>query len=181
VLGKPANGLTLSAAVAYNRAKYAENFLAACDPGWVDPATNLPAIPGCTPFSPETPAQGVVAAVDQLPNAPKWKAVVSGEYEHPLTDRLWIFAQADVNYRSGIYLSEVPDVNRLGDQTRIGARLGVRSDDDRWGVAVFGRNLNQKRFLTGIYRDFFSPNDILFQTYTPDSTRVVGVTLDMRF
>jgi iron complex outermembrane receptor protein len=69
----------------------------------------------------------------------------------------------------------------------VGARLGVRSPDKRWSIAVFARNLFDDRAPVFLYAPYLLANTTapgvtaVGRSYSTDSFRLVGVTLDGRF
>ncbi len=166
VFGKPIPGLTLNGGLTYDLATYG-------------------------PYTAQNVELNYVSVKgDQIAFTPKVKATMSGEYTRPVSDWADGFIQADVVFKSKINFDAAPDaLTTIGNQTTIGARLGIRSPDKRWGVSVFVRNLLDQRtpanlqvgplenFSGGLDGGIPSAAHIL----SIDSFRLVGFTLDGRF
>ena len=119
----------------------------------------------------------------QLAYAPAYKFTFSGEYEHPVSGSLKGFLAADTVWKSRIRY----EANSLTETTfrphwAVGGRVGLRTEDDRYQLAVFARNL------------FNVHEPLLFQSsypyggatnvgaiYGPQSYRQVGLSLDAKF
>lgn len=124
----------------------------------------------------------------QLAGAPKWKVTVAGEYSRDLGRNLQSFVSADLVYTSAIDFAEFADpLQETGDHAIVGARLGVRSADKHWSIAVFARNLFDDREPPFLYAPYLLASvtapGITTQgrSYSIDSFRLVGVSLDGRF
>ena len=69
-------------------------------------------------------------------------------YEIPLSDTLALAVQPSASYRSSQFFSA--DNSPLLEQKGywlVGGRITLKSEDDRWEVAVFGRNLTRKKYI----------------------------------
>jgi iron complex outermembrane receptor protein len=174
--GNPVRGLNLNAGVIYNKAWYSPDFLVACSqelsPGQGD----------CTSVG----GAGVTHPVSQLANTPKWRVLLNGEYARPITQSLTGFIQGDLVYTTKYDLSPTPNpMTRVGDQTFIGARVGVRAEDGRWGLSVFVRNLldnTYPQFVGDPLAAFDGGGKTAYWTLPNlDWHRRWGVTLDARF
>ena len=93
---------------------------------------------------------GGTLAGEQVLSAPKHKLTLSGEYERTFAAGMKGFLNMNAIYKSDILLSPRGGVGSPATQfgkyiypahTTLGASIGVRSADDRWTVALFGRNL----------------------------------------
>lgn len=83
----------------------------------------------------------------ELPFSPKYQAALGFNYKLPIpVSSSWTIG-ADASYQSQIYTS-VQDIEstRLPAQTFINARIGWTSPDERWTVALSGKNLQDKRY-----------------------------------
>jgi iron complex outermembrane receptor protein len=164
-------GFTFNAGLIYNESNFGKDFSVAC-------------------FDPTTYTNGRCDAVRQLPYAPKWKGTVSGEYSVDLSDRMSGFAQLDFVYASSYpYLSDPLNEYESPEKKQVGARLGIRSSDDKWGAALFCRNCFDQRYPVTLARDGLAGADggrvvglpdPTYQYFNLDSYRVVGVTLDVK-
>jgi iron complex outermembrane receptor protein len=175
--GKPLPNLTLNGGVLYDDAQYSPGYTVACSPLLV------PGQGGC--FTAD--GKNEMNSVRNLIFAPNWKVVFSVEYDHPVASGLTGYVQSDVVYTSRFNYSATPDPNLVAPEfTRLGARVGIRTDSGRWGVAVFARNLLDQRIPTYVGGDpLSSSNGLAGRSYVQglnlDSYRVVGVSLDGHF
>jgi iron complex outermembrane receptor protein len=93
---------------------------------------------------------GTVSIVDnKLPNAPSTSATLAADWDALRGDRLVFTVHGDLAYASEQYFepANLPAL-RQGGYTTYNARLALHPADDRWEVAVWGRNLGDKFFLT---------------------------------
>lgn len=124
----------------------------------------------------------------QIAGAPRWKVNLAAEYSHDLGDNLQGFISADLVYTSSVDFAEYSDpLQTVPGHAIVGARLGVRSPDKRWSIAVFARNLFDDRAPVFLYAPYLLANTTapgvtaVGRSYSTDSFRLVGVTLDGRF
>ncbi|UAK22869.1 TonB-dependent receptor [Sphingomonas nostoxanthinifaciens] len=119
----------------------------------------------------------------QLAYAPKYKFTFSGEYEHPITDRFKGFIAADAVWKSRVRY----EANQIRDTTYLphwvmGGRLGARTADDRFALAVFARNLfNVHEPLLMQSSLPYNGADNVGAIYGPSSFRQVGLSVDAKF
>ena len=182
VFGRPAPGLTVNLGAQYANAKYGDGYFVAC-------AQLQTAAQGCENV---TNAGGAVigkadnAGGNRLVGSPQWKVTGSGEYQHQLSGNLAGFVAADVVYTSRInYNAAYDPLNANASAAIFGARLGVRTEDGRYGVSIFGRNLfdvyrSTIRFATATATQQRDPQSYSQFTGT-DSRRVIGLSLDAKF
>jgi iron complex outermembrane receptor protein len=167
IFGRPMTGLEINLGILYNDATYSPDFIVACKQG---------SAAGC-----------LTTSVENVVFSPDWKVRMSADYSMNLAASLQMFVGADVNYATGFNYSSTPDpALRAPSYTVLGARVGVRTDDERFGVYVFGRNLADKRIPTMIAADSSgASNGGAGQSYTQnlsiDSYRMIGLALDARF
>ncbi len=167
---RPAEGLNLTGGVLYNEATYG-SYVVQC---------NAPFLTGCTAAG--GAGQVIDVAGRQLANAPRWKVTAGGSYEAPLSDAVNAFIDGNVVYRSSFTTSASPDPNLIiGAYALVDGRVGVRSADGRFGLALFVKNLTNNRTPTLIFRDPLSPVGNYAQSYQTAAFRQVGLTLDAGF
>ena len=78
----------------------------------------------------------------QLVNVPRDKFTLATEYTIPL-GRLMAFVGTTADYKSKLRLGPSPDPRFVYPaHWMVGARIGVRSMNDRWSVDLYGRDLN---------------------------------------
>ena len=128
---------------------------------------------------------GTDAGGNKLVGSPEWKATFSGEYVAPLFGNYQGFIQGDVVYTSRINFNAAYDpIDSNAPATIVGGRLGVRSNDGKWGVSLFVRNLFDTyraaaRFATPTASQQRDPA-AYSQISGPESRRVIGLSLDAR-
>ncbi|MGI9169737.1 MAG: TonB-dependent receptor [Caulobacteraceae bacterium] len=172
LLGKVTDSFSLGGGAIYNDAHFNSSFTVNC-------------------------GSGPCLAVRQLPFAPRWKANIAGDFHHSLVDRVDGFAQSDLAYSGPYPYGSAPGFPGSPARYLLGGRVGIRSPDGRWSLAVFCRNCLDKRYPIDNLPDGFAfqdgglvpatpggPTPVGFPTYqflSIDSYRVIGATLDARF
>ena len=156
--------ISLSGSAAYNDAKYDSYPTAPCiyRNGVAPPANCVEDIGGT-----------------RLPRAPKWSGALTLNVDHPLDNGMRIQADATVRGRSGTYLEE--NLSPLSYQegfAKADLRLGLVSADDRWTLAVIGRNLTNEWTAS---HSFGTPFLAGSQTYVVDPGRVISIQLGLRY
>lgn len=169
--GRPLPGLTLNGGVAYVDAFYGSNYVTVCGP-------TQTAAEGCDPTTGTQNAAGRRATY-----SPRWKATFSGQYQRSLSEGLDGFIQADATYTSStVFTPDDDPLSRVGAFLVLGARVGVRTADGRYGVSIFGRNLTDQRVpLWRASLSFGGDPAARLQTFGADSFRRIGVSLDAKF
>ncbi|MBL8773988.1 MAG: TonB-dependent receptor [Phenylobacterium sp.] len=128
----------------------------------------------------------------RLPYSPKWQGTLSGQYVGDMANGWSWFARADLSFSSKINLASSGDNNPDADQKgyqQLSARLAIRGPEQKWEAAVFGQNLTNETFCTGIFNQ---PNNAAFGLNnattgatalrcTLNDPRQVGVELKARF
>lgn len=119
----------------------------------------------------------------QLAYAPKYKFTLSGEYEAPVTGRLNGFVAADTVWKSRVrYEANSRDETTFRSHWLVGGRIGVRTDDDRYSLAIFGRNLFNVHEPSLLQSDFPADGAAnIGAIYGPQSFRQVGISFDAKF
>jgi iron complex outermembrane receptor protein len=176
LIGRPTRALTLNAGVLYNDATYGDGYLVACAQGQT-------AAQGC-----QTLTNGATvdnAGGNRLVGSPKWKATGFAEYVVPV-DTAEAFVQADIVYTSRInFDAAFSPQNTNAAATIVGARIGARTQDQRFGVSFFARNIFDVyrpvvRFATPTARQQLDSLSFV-QIAGPESRRTLGVSFDARF
>ena len=85
-----------------------------------------------------------------LPFAAEWSGSFYGNASYPVMDNINFIADLNVSF-SDDYLTEGTNdpIGRQESWTKVGARLGFAASDDRWSLAVVGRNLTNEKILGG--------------------------------
>lgn len=170
---RPMEGLSLNVGVIYNDASYSSDFVVAC---------NQRQTPGAGSCS----AAGTTAPTAQLANTPKWRGLVNGEYARPIGRGWEGFVQADLTYQSAFDHSSTPDeFTRTRDSYLLGGRIGVRTEDGRYGLSLYGRNLLDNTYPYTVADAVSVFNGGARQSYyaapSIDWRRNIGLSLDARF
>jgi outer membrane receptor protein involved in Fe transport len=138
---RPVAGLTLRGTASYNEAYFEDFASAQC-------YTGQTVAQGCA-AAPGTTAKVQNLSGRPLYRAPKWLLTTGPVYEFAIPKGLRVTLNGDLRYTSGYYTGL--NLNPLSYQSSFttvnaGARLGA--DDDKWSVAVIGRNLSNRRYGT---------------------------------
>jgi iron complex outermembrane receptor protein len=135
-------GLTMSGSLNYNKAKY-EKFTGPCYAGQ-SIAQGCPSPTGPGGF-PQQDLSGKPTAV-----APEWTASLGGYYEQPVSDKFVLGIGANARY-SGDYLANNlgNELSRVGSYVTVDAMVRLKTADDRWEVALAGKNLTNRQYFLG--------------------------------
>lgn len=149
----PTDNLLLTSGLSYNHTKIkdAALFVAGCGEAPVgvpfnctitDPYTRVPTTPGM-----ETARVQING--NPFPNAPKWIFSASARYGIPVeSGEIYVFT--DWNYRSKVNFFLYTSKEFQSDsKLEGGLKLGYVSDDEKLGIAVFGRNITNEKSLEG--------------------------------
>lgn len=126
----------------------------------------------------------------QLANSPRYKFTLSGEYEQDFGDTLAGFLAVDTVWKSRVRY----EANSVADTTfrahwMVGGRVGLRTQDQRYSVALFVRNLFNVHEPSLMQSDFpytstttaGASEGNIGAIYGPQSFRNVGISLDAKF
>lgn len=174
-----APGLLVTASGAYIDAKYGRFAPISCDPV-VTPVGCAVLNPTRPPFTP--PLYGYDASGQRLGGVSKWKASLAAVYERPIGHGLKLAGSADYGWRSASNAAATKDPNTLIKAYGIlGFTLGVGAENDRWKLAVWGKNVTDKRFPSALFGTPFGGAGDYSQVLTGDAFRRYGVTLNLRY
>lgn len=97
--------------------------------------------PGCDPTT-----NNLAGA--QLGWAPEWSGNLSVNWRRPLFSGMKLNATLALQYRDDVWLDTAgdtgPDYNKQDSTTWVDGRLGLGPEDDRWVVALYGKNLTDE-------------------------------------
>ncbi len=90
---------------------------------------------------------------NRLPNAPRWQASADVEYDFFPDGRWQPYVGAGLNYQSesDAIFGAGPEFE-LPKRTLIDLKAGVQTDDGRWSVQVFGRNITNEYYSINVAR-----------------------------
>ncbi|MGJ8670174.1 MAG: TonB-dependent receptor [Oceanococcus sp.] len=110
---------------------------------------------------------------------PKWSGSLSMAYTDQFASGLQWGATLDMNFRSEHFVSGDLDPRGLQDAyTKFNIRLALSAPDDRWGIALVGKNLSDE-ITTGIGAPV--PLDTGAYMVTSERRRTYGMELRYRF
>jgi iron complex outermembrane receptor protein len=152
--GQPIRGLSINGGVIYVHATYPKGFFG---------------------------TDGTDLGGYQVINSARWKATASAEYQTRFTDSMKGFVGGDTVYRSRVrYITAGTDDVTFRPHFITGGRLGVRLNDDKYEIAIFGRNLFNVHEPTLRYNSAIATATYT-QILTDASYRVVGLSGNVKF
>lgn len=159
---------SLRGAAAFNDAKY-KDYIGQCYAGQTIAA-------GCNLLQPTPTSAFTSQDYDGRtpPKAPRYAGRLGATYEIPLSASGWSLAlNGDMTYSSKYNFSDTlrPDTVQKSF-TKFDASIRLNGPDDRWSLAVIGRNLSNKYIVTG-------GSDIPFSGGTGTGTAGPGVLSDL--
>jgi len=167
-----APGLLVTASAAYIDAKYGKFAPISCDP------VTTPS--GCVLLAPGL--YGFDASGKSLSGSSKWKTSLAAVYERSIGHGLQLNASADYGWRDGYNASATGDPNTaIKSYGILGGTIGIGAENDRWKLAVWGKNLTDKRFPSALFTTPFGGKGDYSQVLTGDAFRRYGVTLNVRY
>ena len=151
------------------------------DARWGD-FTNAPCFTG------QTAAQGCVGARQnlshaRLPLSPVWSGNLSSHVETAVAGSLKASFDLGANSRSTALMAfpNDPSTAQKG-YTLVNAAVGLASQDHRWKVSVFAKNLTDRRYsVVDFSTPFGGPVGSYSQFIPYEAQRVVGVGLDLAY
>lgn len=137
IYSPPVDGLTVRGGGAYNRGRYQEYF----GPCYAGQTIAM----GCDLVMNNSPVQDLAGT--QLRNSPEWAGFFGVNYEMPIGSTLKIGLSGDMNYTS----SELTDSKsnprgRSPKRALVDAAIRLAQAEDRWELALIGRNLTNKHY-----------------------------------
>lgn len=116
-------------------------------------------------FSTPNPNTGLVQNVSNniLPRAPKTTLTAGFQYTVPAVHTGRLTMRADMKYQSRIYFTywDSPGVDQ-GSYSLFNARLGYRSDNGSWSVALYCKNLSNKLYRASVVQSQAQIGTLLF-------------------
>ncbi|WP_168356014.1 TonB-dependent receptor [Sphingomonas gei] len=125
ITARPVQGLSLNTGVTYVNSKVLSHYLT---PGLIGVAQDIKG--------------------DALPLTPKWQISANGDYEAPVSDSLKAFVGASAVYHSRATPAFVSGSFNLPSYVVLDLRAGVETQDGRYRLEVWGKNVTNKYYLT---------------------------------
>jgi len=83
--------------------------------------------------------------------SPDFAGNVNATFETPVGDRYTLSVEADVNFTSSYFTAQDLDpISKQSGFAKLNMRVAFGDIDDRWSVAVVGRNLTDKKTTTWV-------------------------------
>jgi iron complex outermembrane receptor protein len=120
----------------------------------------------------------------RVPFSPDWSANVNAHYQtHLFSPSTALLFDLGVSYRSKMGIAFPNDPNTIeGALTLVNASIGVSARDGHWKLAVFGKNLTDKRYASVIFNTPLGAAPRNYSQFIPyEAQRIVGVSLDVAF
>jgi iron complex outermembrane receptor protein len=145
---------------------------------------------GCSQVGPHCPSTSDNEDVGgtQLIASPRFKVTLTPQYEYGVLPWMNAFGSVDAVYKTDMHFEASTDVrDHTGCHTVIGARLGLRDPDDKWSVAVYGRNLLNAYNPAFLYSPYLLASatapgvDTVGQAISTESYRFIGFSVEGRF
>lgn len=158
---RPFSGFGLRGDLAYNRAKYLRFENAPCYTNQPTSTTSQPGFCKLPEFSQDLTGE-------TLPRAPRWTFGLSSYYDMPVGPGLSLGVNAGVTYKDDYITME--DNNPIAVQdgfALLNAGAHLYTDDERYEIALIGRNLTDERFIEySVNKSFGKPTGD-YQAATP--------------
>ena len=140
------DGFSIHGSVNYNKARY-KDFIAPCFAGQKDSeGCNLPT-PGNDPLG-GAPFQDLSG--QPTANAPDWTGALGARYEAPIGSNLKFGLAADARYSDSYIVSGFGNpYSAIDSYVQLDASARIGSQDDRWEIALIGKNLTNSFYVAG--------------------------------
>jgi len=174
-------GLILGGSIAYLDAEYDEFPTATCTvPQETDPVNN----PGCLRPDGSNIAPGESGFQDlegeTLVFAPEWSGNLFVEYFFPIGGNMEIRLGADVNYTDDFYSAlDLDPATKHDSYTKYNARIALAASDDKWSVALIGKNLTDEE--TNVWNNDVALTASNSYFGVPERPRSIAVQARYRF
>ncbi|MEZ5596271.1 MAG: TonB-dependent receptor [Pseudomonadales bacterium] len=138
----PIDGLTVSGSIGYLQSKFTD-FDSFCYVGQT-PAQGCTLLPGQNEANIRQNLKG-----NTRPGAPKWSGFIQVNYERPLNDNLMFGITGNMQYKSKTILSATNPTATYEAYATYDANIRIGGPDDKWHVAVIGKNLSDRSAIIG--------------------------------
>lgn len=100
-------------------------------------------------FVSSNPVEVVRRNGNELPDSPKLSLNLSASYAIEMSSDWTLEPQVDFSFK-GKHWKEIDNFVPINEYGLLNLRLALRSPDDRWSVAVFGRNVTDETYFVGM-------------------------------
>jgi iron complex outermembrane receptor protein len=169
-----AKGLQLNGSVAYLDAKFDDY------PG--APCLSLETLAQCNSADPVSIAAHNIKGTP-LQFAPKWSGNVGFRFDHDLNDDLKFLFTANTLFRSDYFIADGynPIWGKQKGWAKIDGRIQLGGSDDKWNVALVGRNITNKKTAGSAIRFPASITGVARAIYAMDEYRSLAVEGTIKF
>jgi len=109
--------------------------------------------------------------------SPKWNISGRARYEVSLNNGSYMYVQGDFNWQDDMFLDIYETkVLHVGSRFLVNAGIGIASEDGKWTVALWGKNLSNKE-----YRAAGFTGGVAGTVYSYGAPRTYGVTASFNF
>lgn len=128
--------------------RFTDRFRVTANAAYIDAVyTNYTDGPCYAGQAPTNPVKGSCSYTGKrLGFTPKWSANLTATYAQPINDALKMELQASTVSRSSAIMNYLPDPTHVQKAyTKLDVRVALMDTDERWEVAVIGRNLTDEK------------------------------------
>jgi len=167
-------GLQLNASVAYLDAKF-DNYPGA-------PCLSLETLAQCNSADPASIAAHNLKGTP-LQFAPKWSGNVGFRFDHDLNDDLKFMLSANTLFRSDYFIADGynPIWGLQNGWAKLDGRIQIGGTNDRWNVALVGRNITNQKTAGSAIRFPASITQVARAIFAMDEYRSIALEGTIRF
>jgi len=188
---RPVRQLSLNGSVTYSKTKFTDyvtscpNSILAQDRATILALCNAPGSIAPVATNTDDPRQIGIPLFQAegypLAGAPKWSFSAGANFNQPVGDHLLFDASVNYYHRSKVYYDVANELSTQKGYGIFGGTVGIGEADGRWRLAVFARNLFDKRFVSSVIGLPFSPPGSTVNWLTREGRRTVGASIEARF
>jgi len=120
------------------------------------------------------PLRGISYDGHRIQRTPEYQYTVAADVDYPINDQLSFIASANYSYQDQMYWGP-ENTNREDGYGQLNGRIGVASQDGRWSLTLWGRNITDELYRISVI-PFAGDEVSLF-----GAPRTFGVRLGVRY
>ena len=121
------------------------------------------------------------AAGNPLPGAPRYSATFGFDFKQPVSNDLQFDVAANYYYRSKVQYDVGNSLSVQRGYSTVGGTIGFGQKNGAWRVAVFARNLFDKRFVSNVIGLPFADPGGEVNWLAREGRRTIGASIEARF